>query len=108
MKLQSTISHNLSVFAKHGSKSSIPPYLTIPAGATLELKDAIWLDGFASAFAPQIKAGAIKIIEAPACNLTVPELRKRLKEEAGIAASPDFDKAKLTQLANALGVSVTK
>lgn len=108
MKLQSTIHHNFSVFAKPGSKPSTPAYLLVPGGATLEVDDAVWLDGFASAFATQINSGAIKILVPPASNLTTAELRKRLHEEAGIKASPDFSKEKLTQIANSLGVSTVK
>ena len=107
MKIQSTLEHNLSVFAKHGSKSSIPAYLTVPAGATLEVDDKIWLDGFASAFAPQINLGSIKVLEAPKSNLTTAQLRKRLSE-VGITTDATYNKEKLTQLANQLGIDTTK
>lgn len=107
MKIQSTIHHNFSVFAKPGSKPSTPAYLLVPGGATLEVDDAIWLDGFASAFAPNIANGSIRILEAPKSNLTTAQLRKRLLE-VGITTDATFDKEKLTQLANTLGIATTK
>lgn len=65
MRVQNQVNFNTSIYAKHTGQGT-PEYITVPAGSTLELEDAVWTEKFAKAAAPQLENGNLKITKSVA------------------------------------------
>lgn len=74
LKIKSNLEFNTSLLARHTAKDknatkvviggSLPEYLLIPAGSTIELEDLEWKK-FAGAAKPLLASGNLTLVEAP-------------------------------------------
>jgi nucleotide-binding universal stress UspA family protein len=94
MKIKNMTLGNLSVGSMSSRGSAHKNYMTVPGEATLELNDDLWLNEFAEPAAHIIKAGNLKIVEAPA--MTEEEIEEEA-EKALAAAQALVEAAKGTK-----------
>tara|TARA_R110000851_G_scaffold244874_3_gene397642 strand:- start:5114 stop:5452 length:339 start_codon:yes stop_codon:yes gene_type:complete len=73
MKIKSNLQFNTSLLARHLSKGkedkvviggSLPEYMVIPAGASIELEDSKWVK-FAKAAEAMLDSGKLTMVDAP-------------------------------------------
>ena len=100
MKIKSNLRHNISYYKTATAKSSAPDYMTIPAGATLELDDDMWFDAFANvdALLSGVASGTLEIVAQPVSPL--------IEDQVGITVGKK-EKAELQTLALKLGVDLS-
>ena len=83
MRIRNNKEFNIKVLADHaGAGAGAPGYITIPAGATLELTDAEWKP-FANPAKNDLACGNLEITKAPAKS----EEEVEAERVAGIAAA---------------------
>lgn len=104
MKIKSNLGHNVSFYSATMPKQ----YMTVPAGATLELDDKVWIAEYAKAAAPAISSQALTILKQPVTQLTAKEIASTIKSEAGVAVDPSKSKAELQDLSVKLGLDLSK
>ena len=109
MKIKSTVSHNVSFHKAPSAPKSTPDYLTIPAGATLELDDKTWNNSFAASksIAASISTGALEMVEHAASPVSVGDMIKLIKSQAGVTVDSVLEKAVVQDLAMKLGVDLS-
>ena len=104
MKVKSNVGHNVSFY----SATMPAAYITIPAGATLELDDKVWLEQYAVACAAAVSGQALTVTVAPKSTKTAKEIASAIKEQAGVAVDPAKSKDELQSLSSKLGVDLHK
>jgi len=83
MRIRNNKEFNIKVIANHGPVGAgAPGYITIPAGATLELDDAEWKP-FAAPAKNDLACGNLEITKAPALS----EEEAEAKRVAGVKAA---------------------
>ena len=89
MKIKSNLQFNTSLLAQHTSKKdkvviggSLPEYVIIPAGATLELEDSKW-ELFKKSAESLLKGEHLTMVEAPKLS----EEEQETKDEADLEAA---------------------
>jgi hypothetical protein len=94
MKIKSNLEFNTSVLARHTKLDkdatsvviggSMPEYLLIPAGSTIELPDAQWVK-FAEAAKQLIKNEHLTLVEAPVLSEAEYEAEKAKQLKSALA-----------------------
>lgn len=110
MKIKSSVGHNVSFHkVPNCTIKGAPDYLTIPAGATIELEDSLWLGAFASSkgLVGSLATGAITIVVHAASELSVEEIVERLYV-AGVKVDPSKSKEEVQAMAIKLGVDLSE
>ena len=109
MKIKSTVSHNVSFHKGPNAPKSTADYLTIPAGATLELDDKIWNNSFAASksIAASISKGALEMVEHAASPVSIGDMIKLIKAQVGVTVDSSLEKATVQDLAIKLGVDLS-
>lgn len=108
MKIKSTLGHNIS-YPKHvGAPSGSPLWLTIPAGATLELEDELYLSSYvrSEGLVSSIEDGALVVTVQPVSPLSAKEVAAAIKKQAGVVVDSSKEKHELEALASKLGVDL--
>jgi len=86
MRIRNNKEFNIKVQAQYsGAGASAPGYITIPAGATLELTDAEWKP-FVAPAKIDLECGNLEITKAPA--LSDEEVEEAPAKEAPVAKAP--------------------
>jgi len=110
MKIKSTVGHNVSFHkVPNCPVNGVPDYLTIPAGATLELEDDIWLGAYSSAagIAGSLATGALVMVVDAVSPLSVAEIAALIKDQAGVEVDTSKEKSEVQSLATKLGVDLS-
>ena len=110
MKIKSNVGHNVS-YHKVASctLAGAPDYLTIPAGATLELDDKLWLAAYSDCqgLVGSLATGAVEIVVHAATSLTSDQICEVTFNQLGIQLATSKPVFELQTQALKLGVDLT-
>lgn len=111
MKIKSTVGHNVSFHKVPNCKvkGNVADYLTIPAGATLELDDDLWLGAYAGSggVVGSLATGALLMLVDAESPLSVEEIAALILDQVGVKVAPSKEKAEVQAVALKLGVDLS-
>jgi len=105
MKIKNLTARNVGLMAGHNKERGIPFRVNVVANSTLELDDADYAK-VKSVAKGLVEKGILKIVSAPATQLTKKELIAKVLKEVDVELKESLSLPKLQEKAEALGVEV--